>query len=100
MFIFIIQREINAIYFAKNIMLDTIGLWYHKSVNRRYTNMARKMDNPELVQELLDGLWTMKQWEFEMKYNSLSDRDMDIVCSAINRMSKQAEKELTKNCLW
>ena len=62
--------------------------------------MARKMDNPELVQELLDGLWTMPQWEFEMKYAQLSKRDMSIVASAINKMDKQMEKELLKDCLW
>ena len=62
--------------------------------------MARKMDNPTLVNELIDGLWTMNQIEFERKYSMLSDRDMDIVCAAINKMEKQSEKELLKNCLW
>lgn len=55
--------------------------------------MARKMDNPELVQELLDGLRTMPQWKFEMKYSQLSNRDMSIVSNAITRMGKQDEME-------
>ena len=57
-------------------------------------------NNPELVQELIDGLWTMDQEEFERKYNSLSDSDMSKVARAINRMEKQNERDDLYNTLW
>lgn len=56
--------------------------------------MARKMDNPELVHELLDGLRTMGQWKFEYLYSQLSNRDMQIVSDAITRIGKEDEMKL------
>ena len=38
--------------------------------------MGRKKRNSSLVQELINGRWTMDQEEFENKYNSLSLDDM------------------------
>ncbi len=62
--------------------------------------MGRKRSNPELVNELINGRWTMDQEEFEMKYNSLSNSDMDKVCAAINRMGKESEQNDLLTCLW
>ncbi len=38
--------------------------------------MGRRKNNPELVEELIEGRWTMDQDEFEEKYFSLSSSDM------------------------
>ena len=56
--------------------------------------------NPELVQELIDGRWTMDQDEFERKYNSLSSRDMDKVMKAINGMEKEMYQNDLYDTLW
>jgi hypothetical protein len=55
--------------------------------------MGRKMDNPEIVHELINGMRTMGQWKFEYLYSQLSKRDMQIVSDAITRMGKQDEME-------
>lgn len=62
--------------------------------------MGRTKNNPELVKELIDGLWTMPQGEFEEKYNSLSNSDMSKVAAAINRMEKEAERKDMLSSLW
>lgn len=62
--------------------------------------MGRRKDNPELVNELINGLWTMDQNEFETKYNSLSSNDMSTVSAAIYRMEKDMERKDTMECLW
>lgn len=51
--------------------------------------MGRKKNNPELVQELIDGRWTMDQDEFEEKYYSLSSSDMEKVSEAIGGMEDE-----------
>lgn len=51
--------------------------------------MGRKKNNPELVQELIDGRWTMDQDEFEEKYYSLSSSDMAKVSEAIGGMEDE-----------
>ena len=51
--------------------------------------MGRKKNNPDLVQELIDGKWTMDQDEFEQKFNSLSTGDMIEVSSAVNNMENE-----------
>lgn len=51
--------------------------------------MGRRKNDPELVQELIDGRWTMDQDEFEEKYNSLSRSDMSIVADAIDGMEDE-----------
>lgn len=51
--------------------------------------MGRRKNNPELVKELIDGLWTMDAEEFEEKYNSLSSSDMDTVSDAISGMEDE-----------
>lgn len=55
--------------------------------------MGRRKNNPDLVEELIEGRWTMDQDEFEEKYNSLSSSDMSKVGEAINGM----EDELMSN---
>lgn len=55
--------------------------------------MGRRKNNPELVEELIEGRWTMDQDEFEEKYFSLSSSDMSKVGEAINGM----EAELMRN---
>ena len=50
-------------------------------------------NNPELVKELIDGIWTMDQSEFERKYNSLSDSDMTKVSRAMNKEFDKKEKD-------
>lgn len=62
--------------------------------------MGRTKNNPELVRELIDGLWTMPQDEFEERYNSLSNSDMSKVAAAINRMEKEAERKDMLSSLW
>ena len=73
-------------------------LWYDRKYH--FGRCAMSRNNPELVQELIDGLWTMDQEEFERKYNSLSDSDMSKVARAINRMEKQNERDDLYNTLW
>ena len=51
--------------------------------------MGRRKNNPDLVNELIDGLWTMDDAEFEEKYNSLSSSDMDTVIDAIHGMEDE-----------
>ena len=51
--------------------------------------MGRRKNNPALVQELIDGRWTMDQTEFEEKYNSLSSSDMAEVSGAIYNMENE-----------
>ena len=48
--------------------------------------MGRRKNNPNLVQELISGLWSMDQDEFETKYASLSSGDMSKVSDAIDKM--------------
>ena len=51
--------------------------------------MGRRKNNPGLVQELIDGRWTMDQKEFEEKYNTLSSGDMSEVSAAIYNMENE-----------
>lgn len=51
--------------------------------------MGRRKNNPALVQELIDGRWTMDQDEFVAKYNSLSSSDMAEVSGAIYNMENE-----------
>ena len=51
--------------------------------------MGRRKNNPDLVNELIDGRWTMDQDEFEDKYNSLSSSDMSKVAEAIDGMEDE-----------
>lgn len=48
--------------------------------------MGRRRNNPDLVEELIEGRLTMDQDEFEEKYFSLSSSDMGKVSEAINGM--------------
>lgn len=51
--------------------------------------MGRRKNNPDLVQELIDGRWSMDQDEFEEKYSSLSSSDMSEVSQAIYGMEEE-----------
>ena len=51
--------------------------------------MGRRKNNPDLVEELIDGLLTMDQDEFEDKYNSLSSSDRGEVAAAIDGMENE-----------
>lgn len=51
--------------------------------------MGRRRNNPDRVQELVDGRWTMDQDEFEKKYSSLSSNDRSIVAAAIDGMESE-----------
>lgn len=51
--------------------------------------MGRRKNNPSLVEELIEGRWTMNQDEFEEKYNSLSSNDMSKVSGAIYNMENE-----------
>lgn len=51
--------------------------------------MGRRKNNPDLVEELVEGRWSMDQDEFEEKYASLSSRDMSEVSAAINGMEAE-----------
>lgn len=51
--------------------------------------MGRRRNNPDLVEELIEGRWTMDQDEFEEKYYSLSRGDMSKVADAINGMEDE-----------
>lgn len=52
--------------------------------------MGRRKNNPDLVEELIDGRWTMDQEEFEEKYYSLSSSDMSKVGQAISGMENES----------
>jgi hypothetical protein len=51
--------------------------------------MGRRRNDPELVQELIDGRWTMTSDEFDSKFYSLSSSDRDIVSAAIDNMEAE-----------
>lgn len=51
--------------------------------------MGRRKNNPALVEELIEGRWTMEQDEFEEKYFSLSSSDMGKVSEAIYGMEDE-----------
>ncbi|MBO2526853.1 MAG: hypothetical protein CW335_01530 [Clostridiales bacterium] len=51
--------------------------------------MGRRKNNPNLVEELIQGRWTMAQNEFEEKYFSLSSSDMSKVAAAIDGMEAE-----------
>lgn len=51
--------------------------------------MGRRKNNPDLVNELIDGRWTMDQDEFEEKYYSLSSSNVSKVASAIDGMEDE-----------
>ena len=51
--------------------------------------MGRRKNNPELVEELIEGRWTIDDEEFEEKYNSLSNSDMWKVADAIYGMEDE-----------
>lgn len=51
--------------------------------------MGRRKNNPELVDELIEGRWTMDQDEFEQKYFSLSSSDRSKVADAIDGMESE-----------
>ena len=55
--------------------------------------MGRRKNNPDLVQELIDGRWTMDQEEFNEKYDSLSSDDMLKVSLAIDGMESEWGEE-------
>ncbi|MCR5479104.1 MAG: hypothetical protein K6F27_04500 [Ruminococcus sp.] len=60
--------------------------------------MGRRKNNPQLVQELIDGRWTMDQTEFEEKYLSLSDSDMTKVSMAIDGMEDEMLSNYDDDC--
>ena len=49
-------------------------------------------NNPALVKELIDGIWTMDQSEFERKYETLSPSDMNKVSRAMDKAFKENER--------
>lgn len=51
-------------------------------------------DNPDLVDELIDGLWTMDEEEFDQKYSSLNKSDMFKVASATIAVSPFLEDDI------
>ena len=51
--------------------------------------MGRRKNNPDLVDELIDGRWTMDQDDFENKYDSLSTDDKCKVAKAIDGMESE-----------
>ena len=51
--------------------------------------MGRRKNNPELVDELIEGRWTMPQDEFEKKYFSLNSSDQAVVDDAIYGMEDE-----------
>lgn len=56
--------------------------------------MGRRKNNPDLVEELIDGRWTMDDDEFEEKYNSLSYSDMSKVSKVIEGMKDEMMNEI------
>ena len=68
-------------------------------IKRREQTMGRKKRNSSLVQELINGRWTMNQVEFENKYNSLSLDDMCKVADAIDNMQNEyMDSDVARNC--
>lgn len=51
--------------------------------------MGRRKNNPELVEELLNNLWTLDHDDFDAKYESLSMSDKHKVAGAIADMEKE-----------
>ncbi len=62
--------------------------------------MGRRKNNPDLVEELIEGRWTMDQDEFEEKYYSLSSSDMSKVSDAIDGMEDEfmSQDEVPECC--
>lgn len=56
--------------------------------------MGRRRNNPDLVDELIQGKWTMDQEEFEEKYYSLSSSDMSKVSAEIYKMDDEANARI------
>ena len=56
--------------------------------------MGRRKNNPDLVDELIQGKWTMDQEEFEEKYYSLSSSDMSKVSAEIYKMDDEANARI------
>lgn len=61
--------------------------------------MGRRKNNPELVEELIEGRRTMDQDEFEEKYFSLSSSDMGKVSEAINGMDEFMNDDMPEGCV-
>ena len=51
--------------------------------------MGRRRNNPELVEELIDNLWTLDHDDWDAKYESLSGSDKHKVVGAVNDMEKE-----------
>ena len=51
--------------------------------------MGRRKNNPDLVDELIEGRWTMDQEEFEQKYYFLSSSDMSKMAESIYGMQNE-----------
>lgn len=51
--------------------------------------MGRRRNNPELVEELIDNLWTLDHDGWDAKYESLSSSDKHKVAGAVNDMEKE-----------
>lgn len=51
--------------------------------------MGRRRNNPELVEELIDNLWTLDHDDWDAKYESLSGSDKYKVAGAVNDMEKE-----------
>ena len=51
--------------------------------------MGRRRNNPELVEELIDNLWTLDHDAWDAKYESLSGSDKHKVAGAVNDMEKE-----------
>lgn len=51
--------------------------------------MGRRRNNPELVEELIDNLWTRDHDDWDAKYESLSGSDKHKVAGAVNDMEKE-----------
>ncbi len=51
--------------------------------------MGRRRNNPELVEELIDNLWTLDHDDWDAKYESLSSSDKHEVAGAVNDMEKE-----------
>lgn len=51
--------------------------------------MGRRRNNPELVEELIDNLWTLDHDDWDAKYESLNGSDKHKVAGAVNDMEKE-----------
>ena len=62
--------------------------------------MGRRKNNPFLVDELIDGLWTMDDDEFNEKFDSLSSSDQSKVSNAIYNMENEllGDDETPEGC--